>query len=111
MTNAKALVAGIWGALTGVISALTVVLVGDATLQSLTQGQWLGVLAAAVGGFGGGYGLTWSVTNKPGEATEAQAAAVLDKYTAPVAAPVAPITYHAAPVEAGGQGNGDIASS
>jgi hypothetical protein len=96
MTNAKALVAAIWGAVTGVISSLTVVLVGDATLQSLTQGQWLAVIASAVAGFGGGYGLTWSVTNKPGEVTDAQAAAVLDKYTVPV--------------QSGGQGNGDIAS-
>ena len=64
MSNAKALVAAIWGALTGLISSLTVVLVGDATLGDLTQGQWLAVIAATVAGFGGGYGLTWSVTNQ-----------------------------------------------
>jgi len=96
MTSAKALVAAIWGAVTGVIGSLLVVLVGDATLQGLTQGQWLAVIAAGVAGFGGGYGLTWSVTNKPGEPTESQAAVILDKYTAPV--------------QSGGQGNGDIAS-
>jgi hypothetical protein len=96
MTNAKALVAAIWGAVTGIIGSLTVVLVGDATLQTLSQGQWLAVIASAVAGFGGGYGLTWSVTNKPGEPTESQAALILDKYTAPV--------------QSGGQGNGDLSS-
>jgi hypothetical protein len=113
MTSAKAWIAAIWGGVTGILSGLTVALVGDSTLQTLSQAQWLAVIVLGVAGFGGGFGLTWSTTNKSGEVTEAQAAAVLDKYTAPAA----PITYNApvvnpvAPVEAGGQGNGDIASS
>ena len=106
MTSAKAWVAAIWGAVTGIVGSLTVVLVGDATLQGLTQAQWLAVIASGIAGFGGGFGLTWSVTNKPGEATEAQAAAILDKYTAPVV----PINVDPIPVQSGGQGNGDIAS-
>lgn len=91
MTSAKAWVAAIWGAVTGAISSLTVVLVGDATLQSLTQAQWLAVVGATVAGFGGGFGLTWATTNEPGEPTASQEAAILDKYTAPrplVAEPV-----------------------
>ena len=63
MTNAKAWAAAIWGAVTGIISSLTIVLIGDVTLDDLTQGQWLAVLAAAVGGFGGGFGLIWKVSN------------------------------------------------
>jgi len=104
MTSAKAWVAAIWGGVTGILSGLTVALVGDSTLQTLSQAQWLAVIVLGVAGFGGGFGLTWSTTNKSGEVTDAQAAAVLNKYTAPVVAPVAP-------VETGGQGNGDIASS
>jgi len=64
-TNAKAWVSAIWGSVTGVISSLTVVLVGSATLQGLTQGQWLAVIASGVAGFGGGFGLTWATTNAP----------------------------------------------
>lgn len=64
-TSAKAVVAAIWGGVTGVISSLTVVLVGDATLQTISQGQWLAVIAAAVAGVGGGFGLTWATSNAP----------------------------------------------
>lgn len=96
MTNAKAWVAAIWGFVTGVVGSLTVVLVGEATLQALTQGQWLAVIAAGLAGFGGGFGLTWSVSNRPAPVTEAQAAEVLNKYVAPVS---------------GGDGNGDITSA
>lgn len=93
-TNAKAIVAAIWGGVTGILSGLTVALVGNATLQTLSQAQWLSVIVLGVAGFGGGYGLTWSVTNKPAELSAAQEAAVLDKYTSN---------------QAGGQGNPDVA--
>jgi hypothetical protein len=108
MTSAKAWIAAIWGAVTGIVGSLTVVLVGNATLQTVTQAQWLAVIAAGLAGFGGGFGLTWSTTNKVAEPTEAQAAAILDKYTAPVN----PATVDAPVItfQSGGQANGDIAS-
>lgn len=110
MTAAKAWAAGILSTLLAGASALAIVLTGDATLQTLTQAQWLGVIIAMLTTGGSVFGLTYAVTNKPGEVTEAQAASVLDKYTAPVV-PAVPVAAPIAPVEAGGQGNGDIASS
>jgi hypothetical protein len=87
MTSAKALVAAIWGAITGIVGSLTVVLVGNATLQSLTQGQWLAIIAAGLAGFGGGYGLTWATTN-----ASARAIAAANQAESIAVQPVNPVT-------------------
>jgi len=63
MTASKAWVAAIWGALTAGLGSLAVVLVGNATLGDLTQGQWLAIIIAVVTGFGGGFGLTYHTSN------------------------------------------------
>lgn len=65
MTSAKAIVGGILSAILAGLSSLAVVLVGDATLQSVTQAQWLGVIIAVLTTGGSVFGITWSVTNKP----------------------------------------------
>lgn len=106
MTSAKAIVAGVLSTLLSGATALAFYLTGNATLADVTQGQWLLVLIAMLTAGGSVFGLTYAVTNKPGEVTESQAAAVLDKYTAPVV----PVNVDPIPVQSGGQGNGDIAS-
>lgn len=82
MTASKAWVAAIWGALTGGLSSLAVVLVGNATLADLSQGQWLAIIVAAVAGFGGGFGLTYHTSNAP---------AASESATPPVAVPIASV--------------------
>jgi hypothetical protein len=96
MTSAKAWVAAILSTLLAGATALGTVLTGDATLHDITQGQWLVVIIAMLTTGGSVFGVTYAVTNKPGEPTESQAALILDKYTAPV--------------QSGGQGNGDLSS-
>lgn len=71
MTASKAWIAAIWGALTGGLSSLAVVLVGNVTLGDLTQAQWLAIIVAVVAGFGGGFGLTYHTSNAPAGPTPA----------------------------------------
>jgi hypothetical protein len=65
MTASKAWIASIWGAITGGLSSLAVVLVGNLTLGDLTQAQWLAVIIAAVSGGGGAWGLVYHTSNAP----------------------------------------------
>jgi hypothetical protein len=71
MTSSKAWVSAIWGGLTGGLGSLTVVLVGNTTLSTITEPQWLAVLVSVVVGFGGGFGLTYHTTNLPAPINDA----------------------------------------
>lgn len=80
MTSAKAWVSAIFAGLSAGLASLAVVLVGDMTLADLTQGQWLAVAIAVVSAFGGGFGLTYSVTNKNAQPRVVLTAPQFDQY-------------------------------
>ena len=82
MTSAKAWVAAIFSALSAGLTSLAVVLVGDMTLVDLSQAQWLAVGIAVITAFGGGFGLTWSVTNRVPSAADVATPALKHHYVA-----------------------------
>lgn len=63
MTSAKAWVAAITGAVFAGLSSLIVVLVGDMTLNDLTQGQWVAIGVVVLSSFGSSFGFTWATSN------------------------------------------------
>ena len=80
MTSAKAIVGGILSALLAGLSSLGNILVGNATLSTVTTAQWIGVLIAVLTAGGSVFGVVWAVSNKP-----AEKAAVPADPSAPVA--------------------------
>jgi uncharacterized membrane protein len=68
MTSAKAWVAAITGAIFAGLSSLIVVMVGDMTLNDLTQGQWIAIGVVVLSSFGSSFGFTWATSNKPVDA-------------------------------------------
>lgn len=71
MTNAKAWVAAIFAGFAAGLAALGTALVGDQTLSELTDAQWVAVASAVLASFGGAFGLTWSVSNRPAPSPQA----------------------------------------
>lgn len=68
MTNAKAIIGGITSAILAGLSALAVVVVGDATLSQVTTGQWIAVAIAVITAGSSAYGLVYVTSNKPASA-------------------------------------------
>ncbi|MGY1606683.1 MULTISPECIES: hypothetical protein [unclassified Geodermatophilus] len=65
-TAAKAWVAAIYSAVLAFLSSLLTALGGaDTGFDSVTAGQWLTAVVAALVAFGGAAGLTYYVPNKP----------------------------------------------
>lgn len=65
MTSAKAIIGGILSAILAGLTSLATVLVGNATLSTVTTGQWIAVLIAVITTGGSVFGGVWAVTNKP----------------------------------------------
>jgi hypothetical protein len=65
-TAAKATVAAVYGAVLSFLSSLLTALGGAETgFDSVTAGQWLTAVVAALVAFGGAAGLTYYVPNRP----------------------------------------------
>jgi hypothetical protein len=85
MTSAKAIIGGIVSALLAGLTSLATVLVGSATLSSVTSGQWVAVLIAVLTAGGSVFGFVWATTNTPAVAASPPVV------VAPVEIPVAPV--------------------
>lgn len=65
MTASKAWVGAIFAAISAGLASLATILVGDATLADITQGQWVAVAIAVVSAGAAAFGLVYHTSNAP----------------------------------------------
>lgn len=85
MTSSKAWVGSIVAAVLAGLSALAVVVTGDATLATVTVGQWIAVAIAVITSGGSTFGLVYHTSNATADVTPAPVAVVVPEVVAPVA--------------------------
>ena len=71
MTSSKAWVGAIVAAVLAGLSALAVVVTGNATLSDVTVGQWIAVAIAVITSGGSTFGLVYHTTNDPAKTVTA----------------------------------------